>query len=179
MNRSAQQSFDRIKAALTSSPILAMSNDSGESILDTDVSNCAISAVLLQKQLGHERVVAYASRRLDKREMNYCVTRKELLDVVHFMRYFRQYLLGREFRVRTDHSVLTWLKRTRDPVGQQARWLEIMDEFTFSAEHRAGARHANADAIYRLPCKAGGRVPRCFRRVAANMSRDRITSCVA
>jgi len=68
----AQQSFDTIKAALTSSPILAMPTDSGEFILDTDASNCAIGAVLSQTQLGHERVVAYASRRLDKRDELLC-----------------------------------------------------------------------------------------------------------
>jgi len=44
-----------------------MPTDSGEFVLDTDASDCAIDAVLSQKQLGHERVVAYASRRLDKR----------------------------------------------------------------------------------------------------------------
>jgi len=104
--------------------------------------------------------VAYVSRRLDKREMNYCVTHKELLAVVYFMRYFKQYLLGHEFKVRTDHSVLTWLKRTPDPIGQQARWLEIMEEFTFSVEHRAVVRHANAYAMSRVPCKARGCVCR-------------------
>jgi len=107
----AQQSFDHLKVALTFQPILAMPQDEGEMILDTDASDTAIGAVLLQKE-GHERVIAYASRRLDRREANYCVTRKELLVVVHFMRHFTQYLLGRAFLVRTDHSALTWIRRT-------------------------------------------------------------------
>ena len=148
----AQKSFDQLKSMLTSPPILAMPTDSGEFILDTDAANETIGAVLSQIQDGQERVIAYASRRLDRREMNYCVTRKELLAVVHFLRYFRQYLLGHEFRIRTDHSALTWLKRTPEPVGQQARWLEIMEEFCFTIEYRPGARHANADALSRRPC---------------------------
>ena len=148
----AQRSFDQLKSALTSPPILAMPMDSGGFILDTDAANGTIGAVLSQIQDGQERVIAYASRRLDRREMNYCVTRKELLAVVHFLRYFRQYLLGREFRIRTDHSALTWLKHTPEPVGQQARWLEIMEEFCFTIEHRPGVRHANADALSRRPC---------------------------
>jgi len=134
-----------------------MPTDSGEFVLDTDASDyCAIGAVLSQKQLRHEKVVAYASRHLDKREMNYCAMRKELLAVVYFIRYFKQYLLGYKFKVRTDHSALTWLKRTPDPIGQQACWLEIMEEFTFSMEHRVGVHHANADAMSRVPCKARG-----------------------
>ena len=149
----AQQSFDSLKLALTSSPILAMPTDEGEFILDTDSSDSTIGAVLSQVQEGHERVVAYASRRLDRREIRYCVTRKELQYIVHFVHYFRQYLLGREFRIRTDHSALTLLRRSPDPIGQQARWLEILEEFNFSIEHRPGARHENADAMSRCFCK--------------------------
>jgi len=126
--------------------------DSGEVILDTDAANENIGAMLSQIQEGQERVIAYASRRLDRRVMNYCVTRKELLAVVHFLRYFEQYLLGREFRIRTDHSALTWLKHNPEPVGQQARWLEIMQEFSFTIQHHPGSGYANADALSRRPC---------------------------
>ena len=69
------------------------------------------------------------------------------------MRYFKQYLLGRQFKIRTDHWALTWLRRTPDPIGQQARWLEVLEEFQFSIEHRPGSRHGNADAMSRRYCK--------------------------
>ena len=129
-----------------------MPSDTGEFLLDTDASDGAIGAVLSQRQDGVERVIAYASRSLDRRERNYCVTRKELLAVVHFMKYFKQYILGRHFTVRTDHAALTWLRKTPDPIGQQARWLEQMEEFDFTVEHRSGVRHGNADALSRRPC---------------------------
>ena len=125
---------------------------SDEYTLDTDASDFAIGAVLSQKQNGVERVIAYASRSLDKREQNYCVTRRELLAIVHFLKYFKQYLLGRKFKIRTDHAALTWLRKTPDPIGQQARWLEQMEEFDFTIEHRAGTSHGNADAMSRRPC---------------------------
>ena len=147
-----QEAFENLKAALTSPPILAMPRDTGEFILDTDASDVGIGAVFSQCQDGVEKVVAYAIRSLDARERNYCVTRKELLAVVHFVRYFKQYLLGRTFRVRTDHAALTWLRHTPDPVGQQARWLEQLEEYDFSVEHRSGTKHANADALSRRPC---------------------------
>jgi len=75
---------------------------------------------------SRENVVAYAARTLNKNELNYCVTRKELLVIVHFTKHFRQYLLGRSFVIRTDHAALTWLQRTPEPVGQNARWLELL-----------------------------------------------------
>jgi len=148
----AQAAFEALKEALTSPPILAMPNDVGEMILDTDASDTTIGAVLSQVQDGVEKVIAYASRSLDKRECNYCVTRKELLSVVHFVKYFKQYLLGRKFRIRTDHAPLTWLRHTPDPIGQQGRWLEILEEFEFYVEHRPGLKHGNADALSRRPC---------------------------
>ena len=148
-----QEAFETLKDALTSPPILAMPNDTGEFVLDTDACDRTIGAVLSQVQDGIEKVIAYAGRSLDKREVNYCITRKELLAIVYSLRYFKQYLMGRRFKIRTDHAPLTWLRRTPDPVGQQARWLEIMEEYDFVVEHRPGVKHGNADAISRRPCR--------------------------
>jgi len=148
----AQQAFDALKVVLTSPPVLAMPNDIGEFVLDTDASDRTIGAVLPQRQDGGERIIAYASRSLDRRETNYCCTRRELLAIVHFLKYFKQYLLGRTFRVRTDHSALTWLRRTSDRIGQQTRWLEQLEEFDFAVEHCAGTKQGNADALSRRPC---------------------------
>ena len=78
-----------------------------------------IGAVLSQvDDKGVEHVVAYASRILTKLERNYCVTHKELLAVVTFLQHFRQYLLGQEFTVRTDHGSLTWFQQFKNPEGQ-------------------------------------------------------------
>ena len=174
MDGKAQESFEMLKEALTSPPILAMPNDGDDFVLDTDASDFAIGAVLSQRQDGVERVVAYASRSLDRRERNYCVTRKELLAVVHFLRFFKQYLLGRHFKVRTDHAALSWLRHTPDPIGQQGRWLEQMEEFDFLIEHRAGVRHGNADAMSRRPCpkRDCGCRERIQQEVKVEMSTD-------
>ena len=90
-------------------------------ILDTGVSNTAIGAVLSQNIDGEENVVAYARRALTKSERKYCVTRKELLAEVHFIKYFRHYLHGKRFKVRTDHGSLRWLLNLKNPEGQLAR----------------------------------------------------------
>jgi len=148
----SQTAFQRLKDAMSSPPVLAMPDDNGQMILDTDASDVAIGAVLSQVEGGLERVIAYAGRALARNESNYCVTRKELLAVVYFTKHFRQYLLGRKFIVRTDHAALSWLKRTPELIGQNARWLELLGEFDFDVQHRPGTRHGNADAMSRHPC---------------------------
>ena len=99
--------FDRLKAALTSSPILAMPTDGDVYVLDTDASEQSIGALLSQKQEGEEKVITYVSHTYSRAKQNYCTTRKELLTVVYFMKQFRQYLLGNRFFVRTVHAALT------------------------------------------------------------------------
>ena len=102
-------------------------------------------------------MVTYASRTLSKAERKYCVTRRELLAVAAFTQYFRPYLLGREFQLRTDLGSLTWLQSFKDPEGQLARWLEKLQELNFTIVHRQGKSHQNADALSRLPCSQCGR----------------------
>ena len=155
-----QEAFDRLKFELTNAPILTHPDFTREFILDTDASNLAIGAVLSQKSDdGKERVVAYASRTLSKAERRYCVTRKELLSVVHFVRHFKPYLLGRKFIVRTDHSSLRWLLNFKNPEGQLARWMEQLSEYDMEIRHRPGSQHKNADALSRIPCKQCGYTP--------------------
>lgn len=40
----------------------------------------------------------------------------------------------------------------KEPEGQLARWLEELQSYEFTATHRAGERHGNADALSRRPC---------------------------
>ena len=61
--------------------------------------------------------------------------------------------MSRNFIVRTDHSALTWLRKTSEPIGQQSRWLEQLEEFSLMVEHRSGNKHTNAEAMSRRPCR--------------------------
>jgi transposase InsO family protein len=143
--------FETMKDRLTQAPILALPTDDDTYVLDTDASGHSIGAVLSQIQDGVEKVICYGSRVCSLAEQNYDVTRRELLAIVHFLKTYRSYLLGRRFLLRTDHSALQWLQKTPTPIGQQARWLNVISEFDFEVKHRAGTAHLNADALSRRP----------------------------
>lgn len=145
-----ENAFQSLKEILSSDAIMAYPKDEGEFILDVDASDHGIGAVLSQIQDQQEKVIAYGSRILNKAERNYCVTDKELLALRYFVEYYRQYLLGRKFRVRSDHQALKWLFSLKEPKGRVARWIEILSPFDFSVEYRPGRKHQNADSMSRL-----------------------------
>ncbi|KAG1963495.1 retrotransposable element [Pimephales promelas] len=120
--------FRQLKAALIDAPVLAYPDPNQPFLVDTDASNVGVGAVLSQRGENGERVVAYYSCSLSRPERNYCVTRRELLAVVLAVRHFRPYLLGTRFTLRTDHASLTWMLNFRQPEGQVARWLEILQD---------------------------------------------------
>lgn len=68
---------------LTLDPILAYPNFGKQFISNTDASNFALGAVLSQE--GHP--VCFASRTLNKHEVNYSTIEKELLAVVWAVKY--------------------------------------------------------------------------------------------
>jgi hypothetical protein len=148
----AETSYQTLKLALVTPPVLAFPTEDGIFILDTDASGKAIGAVLSQNQGNGEKVIAYFSCSLDRSQRQYCVTRRELLAVVKALEHFHPYLYGREFVLRTDHSSLRWLVSFKFPEGQLARWLQKIQQYDFHVEHRPGKEHLNADALSRRPC---------------------------
>lgn len=150
----ANTSFETIKHLLCTAPVLSYPVKDAEYILDTDASHSAIGGILSQVVNGEEKVLEYGSRKLTRTEKNYCVTRKELLAVVHFCKQFRHYLVGRKFKIRTDHKALTWLVNWKEPnTAQYYKWISELEEFDFVIEHRNGSQHVNADCLSREPCQ--------------------------
>ena len=147
------QAFEQLKRDLHETPTLALPTCRDIFILDTDASEIGLGAVLSKMVDGEERPVAFASSLCSAAERNYNVTRRELLAVMFALKTFRQYLLGVKFNIRTDHAALQWLKKTT-PIGQQARWVEQLEEFDYDIQHRPGHRHGNADALSRRPMSA-------------------------
>ena len=129
--KTCDQSFEQMQKALLSADVMGHPlNEAGDFILDVDASDIGIGGILHQIQGEREREIAYASRSLNKAEKNHCVTDKELLAVRYFIEYFRQYLLGRRFRVRSDHQALIWVFRLKEPRGKIPRDCECPEQDT-------------------------------------------------
>ena len=92
-----QNSFQLLKDALVSPPVLAYPNFGKPFVLHTDASGEGLGAVLEQEQDDNRlHPVAYASRSLNKHERNYSITDMEALAVVWAAKHFRAYLYGHQ-----------------------------------------------------------------------------------
>ncbi|KAK3019585.1 hypothetical protein RJ639_003652 [Escallonia herrerae] len=93
--------------------------------------------------------VAYESRKLNEAERRYTTHEKELLAVVHCLRIWRHYLLGSSFIVRMDNTAVSHFLSQSKLTSKQARWQELLAEFNFMLEYRAGSTNSVADALSR------------------------------
>ena len=148
-----QHAFETLKDKLTTAPILAYPVMGKDFILDTDASQFTVGAVLSQEHDGKERVIAYMSKTMNKSELQYCTTRKELLAVITALKHFHIYLIGQKVRLRTDNSAVSWIRTLKNPTGQVFRWLQYIETYDLSVTHRPGRSHGNSDALSRIPCK--------------------------
>ena len=78
-------------------------------ILQTDASDVGIGVVLSQRAADDvDRPVAFFSRKLLPREVNFAAVDKECLAIVDGIKHFSVYLTGVKFTVVTDHQCLKY-----------------------------------------------------------------------
>lgn len=135
---SCDKAFEQLKKALVAYPILRQPDSSRPFVLYTDASGYALGAILGQFDGNDEYVCAYASRILNKHEVNYSIAEKECLAILFGLKNFRVYLLGTHFNIITDHSALKWLMSIKEPTGRLARWAIYLQGYSFDITHRKG-----------------------------------------
>ena len=142
--------FNKLKELLCTSPVLSSPDFDQEFVLQTDASDKGVGAVLSQcDDQGQEHPVAYFSKKLLPREERYSTIEKECLAIKLGVEAFRVYLLGRRFKIQTDHRALVWMDRLKDKNSRLTRWSLSLQPFDFAVVHRTGRANANADALSR------------------------------
>ena len=142
--------FNILKTALVSEQILILPDFNEEFVLDTDACGYGAGAVLSQKRNGQLHPVAYFSKHLSKVERRYSTSERELLAIVLAVEYFKQYVYGRHFKIRTDHEPLKYLLTVDTPSARLGRLHNRLKMYDFDIEYRAGKQNQNADALSRI-----------------------------
>ena len=82
-------------------------------------------------------------------ETKYSTTEREALAIVYSCKKFRHYLFGYRIVFHTDHNSLKYLVNKPDLLGQIARWMLLLQEFTYKVSVNSGKANANADFLSR------------------------------
>jgi hypothetical protein len=93
--------------------------------------------------------VAFFSRPIAPQHKHLAAYECELTGLVQAVRYWRPYLWGRSFVVRTDHYSLKFLLDQRLSTIPQHHWVSKLLGFDFHVEFRPGRQNIVADALSR------------------------------
>lgn len=151
--------FVAVKNTLINSNLLVHFDPTKELVLECDASPEGIGAVLSHVIDGIERSIAFRSRTLTKTEKNYSQLEREALALVFAVVKFRDYLLCREFTLKTDHEPLVGLFKENRPIPSTAasriqRWAITLGAYKYTIKYKPGSSNQNADALSRLPVPA-------------------------
>jgi hypothetical protein len=116
-----------------------------------DASAIALGAVLTQPGEGDiDHPIAFARRKLSYSEHNYNTTEREGLAMVYALQKYKHYLLGKHFKMFTDHSSLRYLVNKPVLGGRICRWLLLFQEFDFEVVVKPGRLNAGPDHLSRI-----------------------------
>jgi hypothetical protein len=140
-----EKSFQHLKQLLTSAPILRIPDPNEDFIVCRDACNEGLGGVLSQNGF----MICYESRKLNEHERNYATHDLELAAIVHALRKWRHYLMGKRFELRTYHNGLKYLFDQPNINDRQSRWLEFLSKYNFDIKHIKGKEKKVADALSR------------------------------
>ena len=110
--------MEKMKEVMSTCPVLALPDFSIPFTLECHDSREGIGGVLMQNR----HPLAYESQKLRGLELLYSIYDKEMLAIMHALDEFRQYLVGAQFVVKSDHNSLKYLLEQKDLNERQQKW---------------------------------------------------------
>jgi hypothetical protein len=141
----ANTTFEALKVALTTAPVLQLPDFTRAFIVDCDASESGIGAILHQG----EGPLAFFSRAMQPHHAKLAAYERELIGLVKAVRHWRPYLWTRLFVVRTDHFSLKYLLDQRLSTIPQHAWVSKLFGYQFTIEFKPGKQNTAADALSR------------------------------
>ena len=141
-----QNSFYALKKKMTEAPVLSMPDFNLPFELETDASNYAIGAVLLQQN----HPIAFFSKKLSPQMCSASTYVRELFAIIEAVAKWRHYLLGRQFIIKTDHRNLKHLMDQVIQTPEQHHYLSKLLGFNYTIVYKPGRDNVVADALSRV-----------------------------
>jgi hypothetical protein len=140
---SCEASFEELKKQLVSAPVLCLPDIQKDFQVYYDASRQGLGSVLMQ----NGKVVSYASHQIKHHERNYPTHDLELASVVHALKVWRLYFMGKHCHVFTDHKSLKYIFTQKELNMRQRRLLELIKDYNMILQYRPGKANVVADAL--------------------------------
>lgn len=126
--------FQKLKEAMTSSPVLEMPDFTKQFVLETDASRFDIGAILIQDN----KPIAFFSKLLGLKAQQKSIYEKELMAICLAIQKWKYYLTGRHFVVRTDQQSLKYITRQNEIGGDYQKWVSKLMAYSFEIQYKPG-----------------------------------------
>lgn len=154
-----EASFQRIKEELCQTPGLSMFDLHKEIYISCDASSYGLGAVLYHMKEGYISPICYASRTLSNAEKRYAQIEKEALAIIWSCDRFRDYIIGKQVHIETDHKPLVpiFMSKPLDTLTPRLQRIKLrMMRYDFSISHKPGKELVIADTLSRSPISENG-----------------------
>ena len=142
---------------MTEKPVLEIYDPKKRTMVSADASSYGLGAVLKQCQSdGKYKPIAFASRTLTPAERRYAQIEKEALALTWACERFRDFIIGLQVLLETDHKPLVPILKTKnldDLTPRLQRFRLRLMRYRYEIIHTAGKNLITADALSRSPLK--------------------------
>lgn len=99
--------------------------------------------------------IYFIGKKISKAKLNYTVTEKELLVVVHSFNKLRHYITGYQTFVHTNHATIRYLMNKPDVNAHIIRWLLLLQQFDLTVVDKLGKENVVTDFLSRVNLLVG------------------------
>jgi len=143
--------LDTLREKMVTTPILVFLDWEKKFHVHVDTSSITLRAILAQPGVGElDNPISFGSRKLSELEKNYKTTEREGLAMVYALQKFIHYLLGKHFKMFTDHSTLKYLVNKLVLGGRICRWLLLFQKFDSKFIVKLGKLNVGPDHLSRI-----------------------------
>ncbi|GBG64531.1 hypothetical protein CBR_g45227 [Chara braunii] len=148
-DKDCTSAMKKLKQALIEYPVLNVVDPSLPFVVTTDASQYGLGAVLQQDDGNGYRPVEFMSARMPSEKVATSTYERELYALTQALDHWKHYLLGRHFKVYSDHETLRWLKTQAKMTPKLTRWAAEIDQYDFELKPVKGKYNVVADALNR------------------------------
>src|SRR6202165_2941798 len=151
-----EASFQALKKAITSEPVLKHPQIGKPFVIDPDSSQFVIGAVLQQLFMdpdGKERLhpIAFESKKLTETEQRYPTQERELLAAKDALDHWRHIIVGSDIQIRTDHESLKVYRTKKHMTKRLTKFMQEIEHYDPLITYRPGHLQTVPDSISRMP----------------------------